>query len=410
MHKIKKNYIVPKLRFPGFSDEWEEKKLGEISDVRDGTHDSPKYKKEGYPLITSKNLKKDGSIDFGEINLISTEDFNKINKRSKVDLGDILFGMIGTIGNPVIVKNDSFAIKNVALIKEKKGLNNSFLWQYLKSVYIKKQFYQKNAGGTQKFIALGVIRNLDIPIPSIKEQQKIATFLSTIDNWVENLRSQKQSLEAYKKGIMQKIFSQEVRFKDDAGKDFPEWEEKRLGEVFKSEKGYGLSKEKLSVNGKNKCILYGELYTTYPEVVTTIKSKTNETKGLLSKEGDLLIPCSTTTTGIDLANVTALNKIDILLGGDITVLRSNDKISNIFYAYYLSNYKKNEIAKYAQGVTIIHLYYNHFKNIIIDFPSFSEQQKIVNFLTSLDNLIELKQKQVTHAEKWKKGLMQEMFV
>jgi type I restriction enzyme, S subunit len=96
---------------------WEVKKLGNICDVRDGTHDSPKYHSTGYPLITSKNI-KDGNIDFSDVNLISKEDFIAVNKRSLVDDGDILMPMIGTIGNPVIVKKDrEFAIKNVALIK-----------------------------------------------------------------------------------------------------------------------------------------------------------------------------------------------------------------------------------------------------------------------------------------------------
>ena len=120
--------LVPKLRFSGFTDEWKTVILSNVSDVRDGTHDSPKYLDEGYPLITSKNLMKNGIISFEDINLISEEDYNFINKRSKVNSGDILFGMIGTIGNPVIIgENSDFAIKNVALIKEKSQLKNSYL-------------------------------------------------------------------------------------------------------------------------------------------------------------------------------------------------------------------------------------------------------------------------------------------
>ena len=109
--------LVPKLRFGEFDDEWKPVILSNVSDVRDGTHDSPKYLDEGYPLITSKNLMKNGTISFEDINLISEEDYNFINKRSKVNSGDILFGMIGTIGNPVIIgENSDFAIKNVYLV------------------------------------------------------------------------------------------------------------------------------------------------------------------------------------------------------------------------------------------------------------------------------------------------------
>ena len=91
-----------------------------LSDVRDGTHYSPTYVSNGYPFITSKNLNDDGTIDFENVNYISTEDYNEFSKRSKPNKGDILFGMIGTIGKPVLVNTDiEFAIKNVALIKEK---------------------------------------------------------------------------------------------------------------------------------------------------------------------------------------------------------------------------------------------------------------------------------------------------
>ena len=186
--------------------DWEEKKLGEVCDIRDGTHDSPKYKREGYPLITSKNLMKDGSMDFDNVNLISKIDFDNINKRSGVDIGDILFGMIGTIGNPVIVKNKGFAIKNVALIKENVLLKNFFLIHYLANALIQKQFYEQNTGGTQKFIALGVIRDLVIFVPSLKEQQKIANYLSAIDVKIESVNQQIKKTQAFKKGLLQQLF------------------------------------------------------------------------------------------------------------------------------------------------------------------------------------------------------------
>lgn len=111
---------------------WEEKKLSDIYDVRDGTHDSPKYISEGYPLVTSKNL-KNNSIDLSNVKYITQEDYNSINKRSKVEIGDILFAMIGTIGNPVLIKEPpNYAIKNVALFK-KKNLDQEpkFLTYYL---------------------------------------------------------------------------------------------------------------------------------------------------------------------------------------------------------------------------------------------------------------------------------------
>ena len=186
--------------------DWKVNILGDLSDIRDGTHDSPKYIKSGFPLITSKNLSKSGGISFEDIKYISDEDYNEINKRSEVNIGDILFGMIGTIGNPVIVKSDGFAIKNVALIKEKKELMNTFMIHVLSSTNIKKQFYRLNTGNTQKFISLGLIRSLKIKFPSIAEQQKIASFLSTIDKKIEITSAQLQKTREFKKGLLQQMF------------------------------------------------------------------------------------------------------------------------------------------------------------------------------------------------------------
>jgi type I restriction enzyme S subunit len=185
---------------------WVEKKLGEVCDVRDGTHDSPKYVKQGYPLITSKNLNSNGKLDFDDVSFINELDYININKRSKVDIGDIIFGMIGTIGNPVLLKEDGFAIKNVALIKEKEESLNVFLIHYLKSNHILKQFHVENSGGTQKFVALGVIRSLKILIPSIKEQIKISNFLSDIDLKIDALNTKIENNKTFKKGLLQQMF------------------------------------------------------------------------------------------------------------------------------------------------------------------------------------------------------------
>ena len=117
-------------------------------------------------MVTSKNLTHSG-LDMTDVSFLTDEDFNEINKRSKVSIGDILFGMIGTIGNPVIVDRDDFAIKNVALIKEKTSnpITNKWLLQYLKSPSFNRFIQKENAGGTQKFIALGLIRDMKLRVP-----------------------------------------------------------------------------------------------------------------------------------------------------------------------------------------------------------------------------------------------------
>ena len=162
---------------------WKKVLLGEVCDVRDGTHDSPKYYTEGYPLVTSKNV-TGGRIDFSDCSLICEEDYNKINQRSKVDLGDVLMPMIGTVGNPVIVDIEAeFAIKNVALIKfiENSKVLNSFVKALLESDYFDRAVISKVRGGTQKFISLGDIRKLEICLPPIDIQEQFADFVHQVD-------------------------------------------------------------------------------------------------------------------------------------------------------------------------------------------------------------------------------------
>ncbi|GAF85662.1 unnamed protein product, partial [marine sediment metagenome] len=149
---------------------WPMVELKSICDVRDGTHDSPKYQQKGFPLVTSKNV-REGEIDFSTANLISKEDLYKINKRSRVDDGDIIMPMIGTIGNPILVKKDrEFAIKNVALIKFYKDskINRLYLKLTLESDALTNHYLNRSNGSSQKFIPLGFIRNLQIPLPPLE--------------------------------------------------------------------------------------------------------------------------------------------------------------------------------------------------------------------------------------------------
>lgn len=192
---------------------WSNETLADVSDVRDGTHESPQYVEMGYPFITSKNLLENGNIDFINVNFISETDYNNFNKRSLVEISDILFGMIGTIGNPVIVKKTGFGIKNVALVKELQRLKNQYLIHYLRSYGAMKQFHQQNTGGTQKFIALGIIRQLTIKLPCIKEQNQIADLLTNIDDEITKQTEILEQLKLQKQSLMQKLLTGQVRVK-----------------------------------------------------------------------------------------------------------------------------------------------------------------------------------------------------
>lgn len=178
---------------------WDVKKLGEVCDVRDGTHDSPKYlENSDYVLITSKNI-VNGTIDFTSVSYISEEDFVNINKRSGVDDGDIIMAMIGTIGKPVIVKdiNRKFCIKNVALIKfvNDSLVTNTYIRALLDNVSYCQYIQSQNKGGTQKFVALGAIRKFDIPTPPLPLQQEFASMIESIEKQKELIKHSLQETE-----------------------------------------------------------------------------------------------------------------------------------------------------------------------------------------------------------------------
>ena len=175
---------VPEIRFKGFTEAWEQRKLGDICDVRDGTHDSPRYVNSGHPFITSKNI-KEGFINYEDVQYISDDDFNEINKRSKVSVNDILMGMIGTIGNIALIREvPDFAIKNVALIKDINKVSCHYLYHALQSKGVTNQLSENLDGGTQKFIALNKIRELAIPFTCKSEQNKIGAYMDNIDNLI----------------------------------------------------------------------------------------------------------------------------------------------------------------------------------------------------------------------------------
>ena len=194
---------------------WEEKRLGEVYDVRDGTHDSPKYHNQGFPLVTSKNL-KNHKLTFDDIKFISETDYFNINKRSKVDVGDVLFAMIGTIGNPVVIEDEpNYAIKNVALFKVGNNQSSYFLKYFLDSKQTIDKMMQDAKGTTQKFVGLGYLRSFPILIPPLKEQQTIVRQLDALRAETQKLEAVYQKkmddLEELKKSILQKAFAGELK-------------------------------------------------------------------------------------------------------------------------------------------------------------------------------------------------------
>lgn len=188
--------------------------LGEYYDVRDGTHDSPKFYDSGYPLVTSKNL-KNGSISFEKIQYISKEDYLSISQRSGVKKGDVLMAMIGTIGNPVVVEtDDEFAIKNVALFKTNSNQSPLFLRYYLGSDYVKRKMANDAKGATQKFVGLGYLRSFPISVPVLSSQLSIVRELEEYEQYTNKLSTsyvdKTNQLLAFKQSILNQAFSGEL--------------------------------------------------------------------------------------------------------------------------------------------------------------------------------------------------------
>lgn len=199
-------------------DSWEDKIFKTVMDVRDGTHDSPVYFDEGYALVTSKNL-KNGQITDKDLKYISKEDYDKINERSKVDVGDILFAMIGTIGNPVVVETEpDFAIKNVALFKNIGKINPYFVKYYLETKQVMDKMAKDAKGSTQRFVALGYLRSFPICVPTDAEQEQIVSALNSLvgkENAAKEVaESIVDQIEVMKKAVLARAFRGELGTND----------------------------------------------------------------------------------------------------------------------------------------------------------------------------------------------------
>lgn len=409
----------PRIRFKGFNDDWEQCKLSDVADVRDGTHDSPKFYNDGFPLVTSKNL-KGGSIDFSDCSFISEQDFNEINKRSKVDPGDILFGMIGTIGNPAIVEHTGFAIKNVALIKEGNIINNRFIYHLLSSEVFENYIARENAGGTQKFIALNQIRNFDFLAPALVEQNKIIELLDCISQNITLHQCKLEKLKLTKKALLQKLFPKngkhipEIRFKGftDA------WEQREFSDIFAEVKS-GLSRMLsnddigLPVVRANN-INDGQL-NLFDDIKYWYKNDPQgaNTNNYLIEQGDILINFINSEAKMGTAAyVTRRPERDTIYTTNILRCKVNDEYNPYFiYSLTFLNSYKNYIASITKpAVNQASFTTVDFKKYSIKIPTVKEQNQIANLIEIFNKFITLHQRKLERLQEVKKGLLQKMFV
>ena len=405
---------VPKLRFKEFSDEWEEKKLGDILEFKNGVNASKEQYGKGIKFINVLDILNNDFITYDNIIGKVDIDNNTVEKYS-VTYGDILFQRSSETREEVGMANVYLDKKNIAtfggfVIRGKKigEYIPIFLNKLLKTNLARNEITSKSGGSTRYNVGQETLKDVRLLFPILQEQEKIANFLTNIDKKISLTEKKLELFREYKKGVMQKIFSQELRFKDSNGNDYPEWEEKKLGEIAFFSKGKLISKEDITEEGV-ECIRYGELYTIYKEKIEKVVSKTKleKNKLILSEKNDVIIP-SSGETAIDIAVASCVMKDGVALGADLNIIKTKE--NGLYLAYFINNPAKLELASLAQGASVIHLYEKHLKLLNIKIPTLEEQEKIADFLSSIDSKIESIEKELEGLKEFKKGLLQQMFI
>lgn len=373
---------------------------------------SHEYVDEGIPVLMPKDLN-----DFRaniETAAKITEERGRDLKKHWLQKGDILFSRRGDVARFALIDEQaSNAICGTGCLRVRASdqYYPKYLSYFLQLHQVRKWLEQNSVGQTMPNMNTEILGELPLKLATnLKEQKKIAQTLSTWDKAITTTEQLLANSQQQKKALMQQLLTGKKRLLDDNGVRFSgEWKKLKLKKLFDFKRGKGLSKSAIKKDGQKKCILYGELFTCYPEVISNVLSRTNEGDSILSVKGDILIPSSTTTSGVDLANATALLESGVLLGGDINILRPKEKLSSRFFAYLLTHIEKYQIASFAQGITIIHIYGADLKKVEVKVPlSISEQQKIAAVLSSADQKIDSLQQKIEALKQEKKALMQQL--
>ena len=401
----------PSYRFGGYTEAWAEKKLGEVNDVRDGTHDSPKYVQDGYPLVTSKNLTSEG-LDFSDISFISEVDYISINKRSKVEIGDIIFGMIGTIGNPVLLKKDGFAIKNVALLKKDGFIDNSFLIQLLQSSSFIKYISLENAGGTQKFLGLSQIRNFQLFSPSLPEQTAIGSFFQDIDQLIILQQRKLEVLKEQKKTYLKLLFPAKGQTKPAlrfAGFE-DDWKEVKLGEVTELKRGLTYKPTSVVENGTRvlrSSNIDGDVFKKQEDDIFVEDSSVTIP---YVQFGDILITAANGSSKLVGKHAIIEDSEKMVHGGFMLLARSkqykflNALLSSEWYSRFIN------VSVSGGNGAIGNLSKSNLEKEIVLCPTIPEQEAIGSFFQDLDKAIAKQEEKVNQLKESKQTLLRKMFI
>jgi type I restriction enzyme S subunit len=383
---------IPQMRFPGFEGNWELKKLGSLSNLITKGTTPKKFVEEGIKFIKLECFDGD-RINPDKCLFIDEKTHNKELKRSILKEGDILFAIAGaTIGKVNIVTNEILPANTnqaLSIVRLKVTDNSAFIYHNLKSHKIRRYILDNISVGAQPNLNLEQMNNFAFYLPTLSEQQKIASFLGAVDEKIQQLSRKKELLAQYKKGLMQQLFSGKLRFKDVNGKDYLDWEEKKLGELAKITTG------KLDANAMVQDGEY-RFYTCAKDYYRIDKFAFDTEALLISGNG---------------ANV---GYIHYYKGKFNAYQRTYvlDRIKeDIFYLkFYLDNFLYERIYTEKKEGNTPYIVISTLSDMEILLPSLPEQQKIAAFLSSIDGKIESTNQQINQTQSFKKGLLQQLFV
>lgn len=400
---------VPILRFPDFFAEWEKKKLGKICKMQSGK------------FITASEINDVNSDDlfpcYGGNGLRGyTKSYNCNGRYS-------LIGRQGAhCGNVTLVNDKFYATEHALVVTLNSDTDTIWVFYLLKNLNLN----QYATGVAQPGLSVQILEQIEGKIPpSLPEQQKIASFLTAIDAKIELLNKKKTLLEQYKKGVMQQLFTQQIRFKDENGQDFPEWEERKLGEVYSFKSTNSYSRERLNYgDGKVKNIHYGDIHTKFKTLFDTSEENVPYLNSDISvervanenycKEGDMIFADASEDVNDVGKSIEVINlNGDKVLSGLHTILArpKSEEIAIGFGGYlFKSDLIRIQIQKESQGSKVLSISTKRLSNITLSHPTIPEQKKIVDFLIAIDNKIEGLRNQEVSTKKYKKGLLQQLFV
>ena len=392
---------VPRLRFSEFSEEWIVSKLGKLGTFKGGGTPSTlnsEYWEGNIPWISSSDIFEDDILNISITRHLS-ESAVANSPVNIIPSGSLLFVSRVGIGKIAVNKIDLCTSQDFTSLIPKSS--NSYFLAYF-FLAKRRLLYQFSQGTSIKGFTTGDLKGIPLNLPTLPEQTKIADFLSAIDTRLHALEQKKSLLEAYKKGCMQRLFSQEIRFKDEDGKDFPEWEEKRLGEVA-------------DVNPKNS-----ELPNTFYYIdLESVKKGSLIRNSKITKDdapsraqrvltkGDILYQ----TVRPYQRNNFHFNEEadDYVASTGYAQLRAKSSALFLFQYLHTTQFVKKVLLR-CTGTSYPAINSNDLAKIKINLPSLPEQEKIANFLSAQDKKIALLAKQIAHTKAYKKGLLQQMFV